>query len=773
MADIQYINYGDQQIDQQALLERMADQVDKYVDKQRWSKSRKNKFKQAYSDLISRGIIGAQIETSDSKRAGKWVIRINGDDFNEDNLPRKDKEMYQAAAWFIKDQMSYLAQNKKVEPVDDKKEEKTPFGSFKNGFIKHVANQKFGGEKFTTDQWNNFDERDASGIRGTDNRMKMLSELLQSYSDSISDDKFDFADTPYSNASELKGRIQEAITALGTPDKRDDMEKLYALGLDPTDWFNNGSGDYSGYTDNNGNPLTYAQYHDALQNKKSEEIKRKFEENKKKVEEYNKWYQNVKSFKPEIPKTNNSNNLNYNTAGLVADISSLLGDVVSLSGGPVGVGAGVWSLVSDLAGDVIKGKNIGTILGNVGLNLGWTALSTIPGGKIPKLGKRASQLYSLITTSGIAMDEDIQNTWKKMASGNFDLNNKDIENIKWTMHALTGDINTIRNTRAQKKVDNILNKRDVKTTEGVVTLNESQLRDINRAGRRGGNQVAQQEFQRINKNKNVQLAEGQFNFGEKGLAWYNPKRYSARLAGNKGNLKGVVNQAAVRNLQRQAVQRMHSGWHPFRNSSNPILKNWGIHFNWNSDPSGRRTLGYLRQKGYDLPRFSNIKVIDNSGQINPITTAESPNARQPLSQGEIIQGNSISGVYKKPEINYNRETINRYKDITNNKFSNNSLILGDNKLGKETVSVFQLPDGSYSLLYKGNIVENSYNQKHIQQAVANIIKKQMKTNKDSSDKLSITELGKVLREFKTKGWLKQGGRIDKQKIQKYKEYIKK
>jgi len=34
-------------------------------------------------------------------------------------------------------------------------------------------------------------------------------------------------------------------------------------------------------------------------------------------------------------------------------------------------------------------------------------------------------------------------------------------------------------------------------------------------------------------------------------------------------------------------------------------------------------------------------------------------------------------------------------------------------------------------------------------------------------------MGKILRDLKARGWLKQGGIIDRGKIQKYKQYIKK
>ena len=59
MADIQYLNYGDQQIEQQAFLNKAANEVQNYVQNQPWSRKRKEKFMSAYSDLMNRGVLGA------------------------------------------------------------------------------------------------------------------------------------------------------------------------------------------------------------------------------------------------------------------------------------------------------------------------------------------------------------------------------------------------------------------------------------------------------------------------------------------------------------------------------------------------------------------------------------------------------------------------------------------------------------------------------------------------------------------------------------------
>lgn len=768
MADIQYINYGDQQVDQQALLERMADQVDEYVDKQRWTKSRKNKFKQAYSDLISRGIIGAQIETSDPKRAGKWVIRINGDDFNEDNLPKKDREMYQAAAWFIKNQMSYLAQNKKVETVDDKKEEKTPFGSFRNGFIKHVTNQKFGGEKFTTDQWNNFDERDASGIRGTDNRMKMLSELLQSYSDSISDDKFDFADTPYSNASELKGRIQEAITALGTPDKRDDMEKLYALGLDPADWFNNGSGDPSGYVDSEGNPITYGQMYERYK-QIAKDFGKKFqmspqEREKKKIDKKLSFARaigadwlyndkgNPKSFNELFAPLPNSllntsqNNYNYNTTGLVADGVSMLGDVVSLAGGIPGVVGGATTLVSDIVGDIAKEKPILDVLGHAGANLLWGIAGIFPGVKSGKVIKTANRIWSAAAAYGLTEDEDLKASWNKIFSGNFsNINNRDFENYKWTLHVISGGVNAARGARTDRQVTSRVKNtdRNIKLTDGTTKqLSEQKFAEISRVGRRKGQKAAIEKASGSDYLGKAP-AEGQFNFTEKGLKWYNPARWSQKYrdyAGSKWYIPGTSH-ADIVDLNK--VQQLRSSLNE--------RPNWSFRGIWNFDKAPKTEVAYSLNRYLPKDQRLNTLGVGKKYKNQFKTQQEQPNETQVTEFKETLKGQNF-GLNDPKNANFDIQGLGNVDFKVDSKGStlrirlNNGTIISQKSSALDNVKLDNL-----------RVIKQ------------NLRKINEQLPKEQETKINIELINKL----KEIGALKQGGRIDKQKIQKYKEYIQK
>ena len=273
MADIQYLNYGDQQIEQQALLNNLANQVQGYVQNQSWSKKRKEKFMSAYSDLMNRGILGA------SNNSGQWVIDVNGDPIPFDTMDKKDKEMYQEAAYFIQQQMAGLPT--KASQEEKAEEDKSKLPLFDNAYFtrelgNHISNNMFGGREIDTQtDWNSLDERGENGLRGTNKRAEALANMLQSYSDSLEEGKHNFEGSPFKDLSDFKTKVGTAISALrdGAWDQKD-TDALNAIGLRSSDWFNNGSGDNSGKVDAQGNPLTYAQlgeYNQAVQEQKAKE----------------------------------------------------------------------------------------------------------------------------------------------------------------------------------------------------------------------------------------------------------------------------------------------------------------------------------------------------------------------------------------------------------------------------------------------------------------------------------------------------------------------
>ena len=189
MADIQYLNYGDQQIEQQALMNNLANSVQSYVQKQPWSNKRKEKFMSAYSDLINRGVTGA------SNTSGQWVVNFGGEDLDLSTKDKKDQEMYQEAAYFIQQQMAGLPTKASQEDEAKKKAEeeksKLPlYNNFKDNFQGFVNKTYFGNNSMRIgsgeeDDWNYLDERDSTGKRGTTNRANRLAQYLEDYSKSL------------------------------------------------------------------------------------------------------------------------------------------------------------------------------------------------------------------------------------------------------------------------------------------------------------------------------------------------------------------------------------------------------------------------------------------------------------------------------------------------------------------------------------------------------------------------------------------------------------
>lgn len=275
MADIQYLNYGDQQIEQQALLNNLANNVQSYVQNQPWSNKRKEKFMSAYSDLMNRGILGA------SNSTGQWMIDVGGDALPFDTMSKKDKEMYQEAAYFIQQQMQGLPTKASEEEQKEKEKSELPkYDNFSNSFIDYISQNYYGGNPIRTQEdWNVLDERNSeTGLRGTDNRVKRLSDYLKAYSDSLEEGKYNFEGSPFKDLNDLKTKINTAITKLNDGTwNQDDTDALNAIGLRSSDWFNNGSGDTTKIRleDGTERELTYAElaeYNNLIEQNKQKQL---------------------------------------------------------------------------------------------------------------------------------------------------------------------------------------------------------------------------------------------------------------------------------------------------------------------------------------------------------------------------------------------------------------------------------------------------------------------------------------------------------------------
>lgn len=99
-----------------------------------------------------------------------------------------------------------------------------------------------------------------------------------------------------------------------------------------------------------------------------------------------------------------------------ADATAIAGDVVSLGGLWAGIGGGLVSTTATLASDIARKHGLGETLGNVGMNLAFTALALIPGGASVKIGAKSAKVASKALRLGKRAEtaEDIFKTAKTL-----------------------------------------------------------------------------------------------------------------------------------------------------------------------------------------------------------------------------------------------------------------------------------------------------------------------------------------------------------------------
>ena len=152
---------------------------------------------------------------------------------------------------------------------------------------------------------------------------------------------------------------------------------------------------------------------------------------------------------------------------------------------------------------------------------------------------------------------------------------------------------------------------------------------------------------------------------------------------------------------------------------------------------------------YDRYLGNNVQKQQESTQKSSENTSKSTEQKE-LSQREQ---------------QYNKATINRYKEHLKGNFSNKKLQSGDYNLNGNNLRVVEQQDGTFNIIYKGDIKGNyqKHQQKELQQKVFDLVKENRKTvDKQSgkSTKKSTAEIGKILQDLKKKGWLKRGGTIN-------------
>lgn len=315
MADIQYINYGDQQIDQQELNNLLKDEskVRAYVNSQPWSNKRKQLFMENYYDMLGRGITGFSIQLNPETNRNEWYTNLKDDNIDYGN--RKRREMYGEVSYYMRQLASKLPTRASQEEEAKKKKEDLPVFDnkyFTSGLQSYIGNKMFGQRDWSTSKdWNVLDERDSKGIRGTNKRAEKLAEMLEGYLKTVDKDKVNFEGGAFTDYDDFSARINTAIGELrnGTWNQAD-KDSLNRIGINPDNWFNNGSGDpykTEGYEG------TYGDYYGRFL-PQQEKDKAKVEAEKQKAQQANYWsgykYYNLSKYNGR-PLTSEESNLEH------------------------------------------------------------------------------------------------------------------------------------------------------------------------------------------------------------------------------------------------------------------------------------------------------------------------------------------------------------------------------------------------------------------------------------------------------------------------------
>ena len=456
------------------------------------------------------------------------------------------------------------------------------------------------------------------------------------------------------------------------------------------------------------------------------------------------------------------------TAADTADVVSIIGDLVSLGGFWFNVGGTVASVGADIFADINRGKDLGDILKNVGINLGFGVIGLIPGGKSTKIAARAARFvpkaFALAAAAGIILDPEVQKSAMKLTSVEDikTISSKDLENIKYLFHAISGVTNVAKSHSRANNYRETINKQKIKTKSGeTVKLTNKQVEQINKVGAKKGQAAAEAEFKKITREvsgKEYEIAPESFKFSETGKAWYNPAKYSAKLRNIVSNDTKLQGQKIAD--KREIVKILNE------DKSKP----W---YNWQKGYAPfeltpfRRTPSFLKSDSKSNTPITNLpqeKPLDGSSGGKTISPTN--NSEIPLELRNLVRNDPQT-----------LEGLQIYNQAKRDNFSTGLLNEEKMQLYGAPIQIVDVSNAAEPrfMVRAGRSLKFVSSREEAQKQIFDFLNKRFNKaiGKDFRNVEKIKELGNYLRELRTKGILKQGGRIDKQKIQKYKDFINK
>lgn len=228
------LHYGtDKVVDAEEFNNKIASKVEDYIASQNWSKKEKQRFRDAYQDIMSRGVTGMEVVN------GVRNTTYNGEQIDNKALAKKLRESYGNAAYFINEQLEASAYNPEERAKQEKEkaeaEEKARIAALPkfspNDFDKFFIKTVFGGqENPNINDWDELDTVDPeTKLRGIENRKQELSKLIDAYIQQLPEQNYE--GSSFKNLQEYKEKLEKAKNSLQLGDFKEIKQALNAAGI--------------------------------------------------------------------------------------------------------------------------------------------------------------------------------------------------------------------------------------------------------------------------------------------------------------------------------------------------------------------------------------------------------------------------------------------------------------------------------------------------------------------------------------------------------------
>lgn len=484
----------------------------------------------------------------------------------------------------------------------------------------------------------------------------------------------------------------------------------------------------------------------------------------------------------------------------IADISAALIDAVGVGatfvpvvGNVLSAGTGLAGSLTHFGADIARDGLDWGDAGRLALNAGFDLATLIPGlGTAAKAGKLAKAIgkwvpgiiASIGAIQGLSNGKEIINSFGKLAHPST-VTVEDLQNISQGIALLAGGVNVGRGYKQSRKFKNGVEAQEatVTTQKGQkVKLNEQEYNTINskNATREAKQQALESAVQRHNTNnpsQKIDLTNDGLVY--KGRSVTHPLRTTEKSTDVDlltAPIQGRASRVDFAKLRREDIRNLAQ--HKWKTRVLPG-KTLEQKLNWTNNG--------MFMRGYHFNNSSTENPAISSSSSPAISSSSSPASTTPVSPKTREVFDDFTATGKSPAVPKHNMTRSEWKKA-NKKLYNDIDKKGrfTNNMPEEGIYEFKDPIGNthtFRLIQRDDdfLLDIKSSNGTSKQAVLSL--DQVKKGIWDNIKQSLNSTGlrhdislpaNIIRALQgtAYGWLKHGGRINRQKIQQYKEFIK-